>query len=59
MSAPWMYSEGTSSCCGAKVFLGLCCQCHEHCECEDIELLNLAAELSACGDAYENGRDIA
>jgi hypothetical protein len=54
-----MYSEGTSSCCGAKVFLGMCSECHEHCECEDIELLNFTAELSACGDAYENGRDIA
>jgi hypothetical protein len=44
MSALWMYSDYSD--------------CHEHCECEDVEQLNFAAELSACGDAYENGRDI-
>jgi hypothetical protein len=35
MSAPWVYSEGTSNCCGAKVFNGICIECKEHCEIEE------------------------
>lgn len=31
MSEPWLYSEGTSDCCGANVYLGVCAECHEHC----------------------------
>lgn len=35
MSAPWIYNEGISNCCGAHVYNGICVECKEHCETEE------------------------
>jgi hypothetical protein len=32
MGYPYSYSEGTSECCGADVYHGICMECRDHCD---------------------------